>query len=69
MTDLTTILAILTMSFKVGMGAEITQGLAIVTIVDLTYATVLTLFVIPSLYDIFHRNKNLKQIIVDEESL
>lgn len=69
MTALTTILAMSTMAFGVGMGAEMTQGLAIVTIGGLTYATVLTLFVIPSLYDIFHRNKNLKQIIVDEESL
>ena len=67
MTALTTILAMSTMAMGVGMGAEITQSLAIVTIGGLTYATLLTLFVVPTLYDIFHRRKELRQIIIDEE--
>ena len=68
MTALTTILAMSTMAIGVGMGAEMSQGLAIVTIGGLTYATLLTLFVVPTLYDIFHRRKELRQIIVDEEA-
>ena len=66
MTALTTILAMSTMAMGVGMGSEMTQALAIVTIGGLTYATLLTLFVVPSLYDIFHRRKELKQITIDE---
>lgn len=67
MTALTTILAMSTMAMGVGMGAEMTQSLAIVTIGGLTYATLLTLFVVPTLYDLFHRRKELRQIIIDEE--
>ena len=67
MTALTTILAMSTMALGVGMGAEMSQSLAIVTIGGLTYATLLTLFVVPTLYDIFHRRKELRQIIIDEE--
>ncbi|SFJ71312.1 hydrophobic/amphiphilic exporter-1, HAE1 family [Terrisporobacter glycolicus] len=67
MTALTTILAMSTMALGVGMGAEMSQALAIVTIGGLTYATLLTLFVVPTLYDIFHHRKELRQIIIDEE--
>ena len=67
MTALTTILAMSTMAFGVGMGSEMSQALAIVTIGGLSYATLLTLFVVPTLYDIFHRHKELRQIIIDEE--
>jgi HAE1 family hydrophobic/amphiphilic exporter-1 len=63
MTALTTILAMSTMAMAVGMGAEMTQGLAIVTIGGLTYSTILTLFVVPSLYDLLHR-KDIKRIDV-----
>ncbi len=61
MTALTTVLAMTTMALGVGEGAEMTQGLAIVTIGGLLYATVLTLFVVPVLYDIM-RKKELKVI-------
>ncbi|MGL6107101.1 efflux RND transporter permease subunit [Romboutsia sp.] len=66
MTALTTILAMSTMAVGVGMGAEMTQGLAIVTIGGLLYGTILTLVVIPVLYDLMHR-KELKQIYIEEE--
>ena len=66
MTALTTILAMSTMAFGVGMGSEMSQSLAIVTIGGLSYATLLTLFIVPTLYDIFHRRKELRQIIIDE---
>lgn len=66
MTALTTILAMSTMAAGVGMGAEMTQGLAIVTIGGLTYATILTLVVVPVLYDLFHK-KEMKYIKIEEE--
>ena len=53
MTALTTILAMSTMALGIGDGAEMTQPMAIVTIGGLTYATLLTLLVVPVLYDIF----------------
>ena len=65
MTALTTILAMSTMALGVGMGSELSQGLSIVTIGGLLYATLLTLFVVPILYDIFHR-KELRAIEIDE---
>ena len=65
MTALTTILAMSTMAMAVGQGAEMTQPMAIVTIGGLTYATLLTLVVVPVLYDIFCR-KAMKQADVDE---
>ena len=67
MTALTTILGMSTMAMGIGMGAEMTQSLAIVTIGGLAYATLLTLFVVPALYDMLHRRKELRQIIIDEE--
>lgn len=64
MTALTTILAMSTMALGVGMGADMSQGMAVVTIGGLSYATLLTLFLVPALYDIFNR-KDMKQIQVD----
>ena len=63
---MTTILAMSTMALGVGMGSELSQGLSIVTIGGLLYATLLTLFIVPILYDIFHR-KEMKKIIIDDE--
>ncbi len=65
MTALTTVLGLSTMAFGVGMGADMVQPIAIVTIGGLIYATITTLFVIPVLYDIFNR-KELKKISEDE---
>lgn len=48
------------------MGADMTRGMAIVTVGGLTYATLLTLFLIPTLYDIFNR-KEMKKIEVEDE--
>ncbi len=60
MTALTTILAMVTMALGIGDGSEMTQPLAIVTIGGLAYATLLTLFVVPILYDIMRK----KDIVV-----
>jgi HAE1 family hydrophobic/amphiphilic exporter-1 len=57
MTALTTILGMSTMALGTGMGAEMMQPMAIVTIGGLSYATLMTLFVVPALYDLFTGNK------------
>ena len=55
MTALTTILALSTMVFSQDMGAEMAKPMAVVTIGGLLYGTLLTLVVIPCIYDIFIR--------------
>jgi HAE1 family hydrophobic/amphiphilic exporter-1 len=57
MTALTTILALTTLALGYGSGAEMMQPMAVVTVGGLTYATLLTLFVVPVLYDLFVRVK------------
>ncbi|HHX74143.1 MAG TPA: MMPL family transporter, partial [Firmicutes bacterium] len=57
MTAITTILGLSTLSFGVGIGAEMLQPLAIVTIGGLLYATLLTLVVIPVMYELLHKGK------------
>lgn len=66
MTALTTILAMSTMVFSQDMGAEMSRAMAIVTIGGLAYATLLTLFVVPVLYDLLFRKK-LKKVDLGEE--
>lgn len=58
MTALTTILALCTMVCSHDMGSEMAKPMAIVTIGGLTYGTLLTLVVIPCIYDIFSKEKN-----------
>lgn len=55
MTAVTTILAMSTIALGFGSGVEMTQPLAVVTIGGLTYATLLTLLVVPIMYDLLHR--------------
>ena len=66
MTALTTILAMSTMAFSREATAQMSKGMAIVTIGGLTYATFMTLFIVPVLYDIFFR-RELKAIDVDSD--
>ena len=54
MTALTTILGMSTMALGHGTGAEMMQPMAVVSIGGLTYATLMTLFVVPVLYDLFN---------------
>lgn len=60
MTALTTILGLSTMAMGLGMGADMVQPMAIVTIGGLIYGTILTLFVVPCIYDMLNR-KNYKK--------
>lgn len=57
MTALTTILALSTMVFGHDMGSEMSKPMAVVTIGGLIYGTLLTLVVVPCIYDIFMREK------------
>ena len=66
MTALTTILAMSTMVFSQDLGAEMSRAMAIVTIGGLAYATLLTLFVVPVLYDMLFR-KELKKVDLGED--
>lgn len=66
MTALTTILAMFTMAIGLGDGAEMTQPMAIVTIGGLAYATLLTLLVVPVLYDAFHR-KPMRKVDLEDD--
>ncbi|MFQ9976700.1 efflux RND transporter permease subunit [Clostridium cadaveris] len=68
MTALTTILGLSTLAMGIGMGSDMIQPMAIVTIGGLSYATILTLFVVPIMYDILHR-KPLKPIVIDDNDL
>lgn len=66
MTALTTILAMCTMVFSQEASAAMARPMAIVTIGGLAYATLLTLLVVPVLYDILFRRK-LKKLDLGEE--
>ncbi len=63
MTALTTILALSTMAFSDDMGADMSKPMSVVTIGGLIYGTLLTLIVIPCVYDIFtwKRKKNKEE--------
>lgn len=63
MTALTTILAMSTMAMGMGSGSEMMQPMAIVTVGGMVYGTLLTLIVVPCIYDAFHREKSM----VEEE--
>lgn len=60
MTALTTILALSTMAFSDDMGADMAKPMSVVTIGGLIYGTLLTLIVIPCIYDIMNRDKKVK---------
>ena len=65
MTSITTILGLIVMAMGVGTGSEMMQPIAIVCIGGLTYATLMTLFVVPVLYEMMNRKEMVK--ISDEE--
>nr|MCR5720634.1 efflux RND transporter permease subunit [Lachnospiraceae bacterium] len=60
MTALTTILALSTMVFSREMGADMARPMALVTIGGLVYGTLLTLFVIPCIYEVFNKKREKK---------
>lgn len=67
MTTLTTVFGLVFMALGNGMGAELMQPIAITCIGGLIYGTIMTMFVVPALYDIFNR-KEIKVIDIDEDN-
>lgn len=65
MTALTTILAMSVMAAARGEGAALGRGMAVVMIGGLVYATIMTLIVVPVIYDIFAK-KEIKEVVVEE---
>jgi len=57
MTAATTSIALLPMALGIGEGAEMLQPLAITSIGGLLYATVLTLYVVPAMYQVLSRER------------
>lgn len=74
MTTITTILGLLIMALGIGSGNEMMQPIAVVCIGGLIYATLLTLYIIPVIYDLMNR-KEMKRLeqkdldVVSEEAL
>lgn len=66
MTAMTTILGMSIMALSHGEAAEMGRGMAIVTIGGLAYATLMTLFIVPVLYDLFYR-KDIVSVDIGEE--
>ncbi len=66
MTSVTTILGLVVMAFAKNAGTALMQPVALVCIGGLTYATLMTLLVVPCMYDIL-ANRDLRK--VDEEEL
>lgn len=60
MTAVTTILGLSTMAMGVGTGADMVQPMAVVTVGGLIYGTILTLFVVPCIYALFHRKEKAR---------
>ena len=67
MTSLTTILGLIVMAFGKTAGTDMMQPIALVCIGGLLYATVLTLFIVPIMYDIMNGEeyKAVKEADVD----
>ena len=63
MTAMTTILAMSTTAFGSDMGSDMSRPMAIVTIGGMIYGTLMTLVVVPCIYDLFYSNKSM----VEEE--
>lgn len=67
MTAISTIFAMSVLALGIGEGTEMMQPMAVATIGGLFYATVTTLFVVPIIYDMLHRNKDITAENLDEE--
>lgn len=67
MTALTTILSMSVMALSTDATAAMSRGMAIVVIGGLLYATFMTLFIVPVMYDIFFRRKELKEVDIGED--
>ena len=68
MTSITTILGLIDMAVSVSAGTSLMRPVAVVCIGGLTYATLMTLFVVPCIYDIFNK-KELRTVCEEDLAL
>ena len=61
MTALTTIISMSTMAIGMGKGVEMSQPMAIVVVGGMIYGTLLTLIVVPCLYDAFNKERDMTE--------
>ena len=69
MTTLTTVLAMLQLVFSNDMASQLMSGMAIVIICGLSYATLMTLYIVPLLYDILFRKPPLNVDVGSDDEL
>ena len=69
MTTLTTVLAMLQMVFSNDMASQLMSGMAIVIICGLSYATLMTLYIVPVLYDVMFRKPPLNVDVGSDDDL
>lgn len=67
MTALTTILAMVQLIFGNGSGSQMSRGMATVIAGGLAYATIMTLYIIPIIYDLLYRKKPYHVELNEEE--
>jgi HAE1 family hydrophobic/amphiphilic exporter-1 len=72
MTALATIFALLVMALGVGGGSNMLQPLAVVCIGGLAYGTLMTLFVVPIIYDALNKKElrkiDAEDLVVDKDA-
>lgn len=68
MTAFTTILAMLAMIFSTNTASEMGRGMAVVVAGGLLYATFMTMFIVPVMYDILYR-KEVHVVDIGDESM
>ena len=69
MTTLTTVLAMLQMVFSGDMASQLMSGMAIVIICGLSYATLMTLYIVPILYDMLFKKPPLNVDVGSDDDL
>ena len=69
MTTLTTVLAMLQLVFSGDMASQLMSGMAIVIICGLSYATLMTLYIVPVLYDVMFRKPPLNVDVGSDDDL
>ncbi len=65
MTSLTTILALSPTLWSYGLGAEIQKPLAVVVISGLVFGTLISIYIVPVLYRLFHKDLPLQALFSD----
>jgi len=67
MTTITTVLGLVPLALGAGLGADMMQPVAIVCIGGLSYATLMTLFVIPAMYELLFQRQEKKRLAAEND--